>query len=76
LANLRLGQRGAVLVIYGVGSFFGCLGVMLSRLPLQRPFVFGFVLIFSTLAAVVLFENLAYERQQPSPNSGLLETAD
>ena len=66
LANLPLGQRGAVLVIYGVGIFFGCLALMLSRMPLQRPLVFGSLLIFSTLAAVALFEKLSYERQQVS----------
>ena len=66
LANLSLGQRGAVLVIYGVGLFFGCLAVMLSHMPLQRPVAFGSVLIFSTLAAVALFEKLSYERQQVS----------
>ncbi len=66
LANLPLGQRGAVLVIYGVGMFFGCLAVMLSRTPLQRPLGLGAVLIFSTIAAVVLFEKLPYERQKVS----------
>ena len=66
LANLPLGQRGAVLVIYGVGIFFGCLALMLSRMPLQRPLAFGSLLIFSTLAAVALFEKLSYERQQVS----------
>jgi UDP-GlcNAc:undecaprenyl-phosphate GlcNAc-1-phosphate transferase len=64
MANLRLGQRGAVLLIYGVGIFFGCLAVMLSRVPLQRPLVFGSVLVLSTLTTVVVFENLPYERQQ------------
>ena len=66
LANLPLGQRGAVLVIYGVGIFFGCLALVLSRMPLQRPFAFGSLLIFSTLAAVALFEKLSFERQQAS----------
>jgi UDP-GlcNAc:undecaprenyl-phosphate GlcNAc-1-phosphate transferase len=69
LANLRLGQRGAVLVIYGVGVGFGGLAVALSRLPFQHPRVFAFALVLITLAAVVVFENLFYERQRPSPQS-------
>jgi UDP-GlcNAc:undecaprenyl-phosphate GlcNAc-1-phosphate transferase len=70
LASLRLGQRGAVLVIYGVGIFFGCLALQLSRMPLQYLPAFGAVLIFSTLAGVALFENLSYERQ-PLPQEML-----
>ena len=64
LANLRLGQRGAVLVIYGVGVFFGALALTLSRLPLQWPVAFGVVLLLNALAAVVLLEHLPYERQR------------
>jgi len=69
LANLRLGQRGAVLVIYAVGILFGSLAVTLSRLPLQRPFALASALVLSTLVAVAFFENLFYERQRPSPQS-------
>jgi UDP-GlcNAc:undecaprenyl-phosphate GlcNAc-1-phosphate transferase len=66
LANLRLGQRGAVLVIYGVGVFFGGLAVVLSRLSLQTPTVLAIALALSALAIVALFEHLPYERQRPS----------
>jgi UDP-GlcNAc:undecaprenyl-phosphate/decaprenyl-phosphate GlcNAc-1-phosphate transferase len=66
LANLHLGQRGAVLIIYGAGFLCGILALMLSRLSLQRPFAFGLALVLSTLAAVVLCENLPYERQRPA----------
>ena len=64
LANLRLGQRGAVLVIYGAGLLFGVLAVVVSRLSLQRPVTFGVALALAALAGVVLLENLPYERQQ------------
>ena len=64
LANLRLGQRGAVLVIYGAGVFFGVLAVMVSRLSLQQPLLFGAVLALAVLAGVVLLEKVPYERQQ------------
>ena len=66
LANLPLGQRGAVLVIYVVGISFGCLAVSLSRVPLERPFGFAAALVLGTLAAVFLFENLRFERQKAS----------
>jgi len=69
LANLRLGQRGAVLVIYGVGIFFGGVAVVLSRLSFGHPFVFGSLLVLTALAVVVMFENLSFERQQPSLQS-------
>lgn len=66
LANFSFGQRGAVLVIYGFGIFFGSLALMLSRVPLQYPVMFACVLIFSALGAVALFEKLHYERQRAS----------
>ena len=64
LANLRLGQRGAVLVIYGVGLLCGALGVLLSRLFFERPLVFGAAVALTALAGVVVLENLPYERQR------------
>jgi UDP-GlcNAc:undecaprenyl-phosphate GlcNAc-1-phosphate transferase len=64
LANLHLGQRGAVLVIYGVGLLFGILAVVLSRVSLHWPLAFGVALVLSGLAVVVLLENLPYERQR------------
>ena len=64
LANLALGQRGAVLVIYGAGFFFGVLAVVLSRVSFERPWAFGIVFLLAALAGVALFETLPYERQQ------------
>jgi len=75
LSNLRLEQRGAVLVIYGFGIVFGCLAAMLSRVPLQHPLVFGSVLVLSTLMAVVLFEDLPYERQKCPKEASLKDVA-
>jgi UDP-GlcNAc:undecaprenyl-phosphate GlcNAc-1-phosphate transferase len=65
LANLRLGQRGAVLAIYGAGLLSGVLAVLLSRLFFEQPLVFGAVLAFTALTGVALLEKLPYERQQP-----------
>jgi UDP-GlcNAc:undecaprenyl-phosphate GlcNAc-1-phosphate transferase len=64
LANLHLGQRGAVLVLYGVGLLFGILALVLSRVSLHWPLAFGVALALSGLAVVVLLENLPYERQR------------
>ena len=66
LANLCLGQRGAVLVIYAAGLLLGTLAVMISRYSLQRPLLAGVVLVLAALASVGLLENLPYERQRPS----------
>src|SRR5947208_5929173 len=63
LANLGLGQRGAVLVIYGVGLFFGVLAVVVSRLSFERPAVLGLALALVALACVAMLESLPYERQ-------------
>ena len=63
LANLGLGQRGAVLVIYGAGLFFGVLALVVSRLSFDRPAVLGVALGLVALACVALFESLPYERQ-------------
>lgn len=66
LANLGLGQRRAVLVIYGAGIFFGVLAVVLSRPSVLQLLVFGAVLVFTALAGVAVFETFPYERQQPA----------
>jgi UDP-GlcNAc:undecaprenyl-phosphate GlcNAc-1-phosphate transferase len=64
LANLRLGQRGAVLVLYAVGIFFGISAVVVSRVSLQRPILPGVMLVFAICAGVILFERLPYEHQR------------
>lgn len=66
LANLSLGQRGAVLLIYGAGVVFGLLAVVVRRASLQQPLGFAVALGLAVLAGVVLLERLPYERQQRS----------
>lgn len=69
LANVGLGQRGAVLVTYGVGIFSGVLAVVVSRFPLERAVLFGLVVASTASVGVALFENLPYECQNlPSAN--------
>jgi UDP-GlcNAc:undecaprenyl-phosphate/decaprenyl-phosphate GlcNAc-1-phosphate transferase len=64
LANLRFGQRGAVLTIYVAGAIFGTLAVTLSRSSLQWPLVFSAGLVLNALAAVAVLEKLPYQRQE------------
>src|SRR3989440_6890234 len=49
LANLGLGQRGAVLILYGLGGLFGLLALGVSRLPVGQ----GYALAALTLLAVL-----------------------
>jgi UDP-GlcNAc:undecaprenyl-phosphate GlcNAc-1-phosphate transferase len=70
LAMFYLGQRGAVLVIYGFGVLFGGLALLLSRHPFGWPLAFEIGLGLVALAAVVLCECLPYERQ------GRLQTSE
>ena len=63
LANCRLGQRGAVLMIYGAAMFFGVLAVILFLSSLQWPLVFSAALVLNALAAIAVLEKLPYQRQ-------------
>ena len=64
LASFRFGQRGAVLMIYAGGAFFGMLAVALSRGLVQWPLVFGMALVLNALTAVAALERLPYQRQE------------
>ena len=64
LANLRFGQRGAILMIYAAGTCFGVLAVTLSRSSLRWPLVFSAALVLNALAAVAVLEKLPYQRQE------------
>ncbi len=65
LANLGLGQRWAVLVLYGLGAVFGSVALAVSRLPVRQGYALGAVTAVAALAAVALLERAPYERQQP-----------
>jgi UDP-GlcNAc:undecaprenyl-phosphate/decaprenyl-phosphate GlcNAc-1-phosphate transferase len=66
LASLRLGQRGAVLLIYAAGLLFGLLAIVVSRHSFERPLLAGVMLVLAALGVVGLLENLPYERQRAS----------
>ena len=63
LANLPLGQRGAVLLMYGVGIFFGLLAVAVNRVALTQVWTLITFLVLAALVAIMACERLPYERQ-------------
>src|SRR5712691_10680555 len=70
LANLGLGQRGAVLTLYGLGGVFGLLALGVSRLPVGQGYALAALTLLAVLTAVVLLERAPYERQQARLKSG------
>jgi len=63
LANTRLGQRGAVLVLYAVGVASGLLALWVCWLSVELAWVLAFLALLTALAAVVILERYPYERQ-------------
>jgi UDP-GlcNAc:undecaprenyl-phosphate GlcNAc-1-phosphate transferase len=80
LANLPLGQRGAVLLMYGAGIFFGLIAVAINRIALTQVWSLAVFLILAALMAIVAFERMPYERQArrvPEPEyTSLSQSAD
>jgi UDP-GlcNAc:undecaprenyl-phosphate GlcNAc-1-phosphate transferase len=64
LANLGLGQRGAVLVLYAAGMIFGLLALLLYLLPLKSSYVVGAGTLATIGVAIFLLERAPYERQK------------
>ena len=65
LANLGLGQRRAVLALYVLGSAFGLLALLASRLEVRHSFALAGLTALAALLAVGLLERAPYERQEP-----------
>lgn len=63
LSNLGLGQRGAVLALYGLGAFFGGLALLIPSLAAETAYMLAGILIVCGLIAVLLLESAPYERQ-------------
>ncbi len=64
LANLRLGQRGAVLVLYALGAFFGGVAILIPMLSPAKAFGLAAVVGLCALVAIYFLESAPYERQQ------------
>jgi UDP-GlcNAc:undecaprenyl-phosphate GlcNAc-1-phosphate transferase len=68
LANLGLGQRGAVLLLYAVGASSGVLAWLVCGLPVAASYVVAGIAGLAVLAAVMAFERFPYEAQ-PKPGA-------
>jgi UDP-GlcNAc:undecaprenyl-phosphate GlcNAc-1-phosphate transferase len=66
LANTGLGQRGAVLSLYGVGIASGLLALVVRDLSAKSSLILALVVALAALAAVAVFERLPYEPQEMS----------
>lgn len=67
LANLGLGQRGAVLVMYFVGALCGAAAVLVSYLSTWKAAAVAGVVLLLMLIAIAWLERAPYERQK-TPN--------
>jgi UDP-GlcNAc:undecaprenyl-phosphate GlcNAc-1-phosphate transferase len=63
LANLGLGQRGAVLAMYLAGAVCGCAAVLVTYLSSSGAILIGALVMMSMLPAVAWLERAPYERQ-------------
>jgi len=67
LANLGLGQRGAVLMMYLLGAISGSLAILVSYLPTRQALIVAALVVAAGLIGVALLESVPFERQQESP---------
>jgi UDP-GlcNAc:undecaprenyl-phosphate GlcNAc-1-phosphate transferase len=63
LANVGLGQRGAVLVLYAVGAVSGLFAMLVCGLSVKLALALAVVVAALALLAVILLEKFPYERQ-------------
>jgi UDP-GlcNAc:undecaprenyl-phosphate GlcNAc-1-phosphate transferase len=71
LANLGLGQRGAVLVMYLVGALGGATAVGITYLSTAKAAVVGALVLVAMLLAIAWLERAPYERQKPKSTPAL-----
>ena len=67
LANLGLGQRGAVLAMYILGAFSGSLALLVSFLPLSLSLGLIVFAVVAALSGIAFLERAPYERQTAKP---------
>jgi UDP-GlcNAc:undecaprenyl-phosphate GlcNAc-1-phosphate transferase len=63
LSNIGLGQRGAVLTLFGLGVVGGLLGLLVCRLSVPNTYGLAVAVTLASLAAVAALERFPYERQ-------------
>src|SRR5215470_16375435 len=64
LANLGLGHRGAVLMMYSIGILAGSAGVLVSYVPARTAVIVAAVVLTIMAFGIVLLERAPYERQR------------
>jgi UDP-GlcNAc:undecaprenyl-phosphate GlcNAc-1-phosphate transferase len=69
LANLGLGQRGAVVGLYMLGAISGGAAIWVSYLPPRQATLIAIVTAAVVLAGVGLLERAPYERQNCRPST-------
>jgi UDP-GlcNAc:undecaprenyl-phosphate/decaprenyl-phosphate GlcNAc-1-phosphate transferase len=69
LANLGLGQRGAVLVMYLLGAFCGGAAILVIHLSTAAAAAVAFVVLLAMLLAVAWLERAPYEKQRTKASS-------
>lgn len=69
LANLGLGQRGAVLLMYGLGCTGGVAALLVSRWPATPSYVLAGGVAVLALAAAAILENAPFESQSKAGKS-------
>jgi UDP-GlcNAc:undecaprenyl-phosphate/decaprenyl-phosphate GlcNAc-1-phosphate transferase len=67
LANLGLGQRGAVLTLYLLGAASGASAIWVCYMPARAAVLFAALVLAAMLVAVVMLEKAPYERQAVKP---------
>ena len=67
LANLGMGQRGAVLILYLLGALSGAAALLISNSAGGPALLLAAVIIAAMLFAVALLEKAPYERQTAKP---------
>jgi UDP-GlcNAc:undecaprenyl-phosphate GlcNAc-1-phosphate transferase len=67
LANLGLGQRGAVLALYSLGAFSGGAAVLVAYLPAYGSVIVAIFAAVFVVIAVALLERAPYETQARKP---------
>jgi len=65
LANLGLGQRGAVLTMYLIGTLSGAASVLVSYLPARAALVVAAATLLCAAAGIAFLERAPYEHQRP-----------
>lgn len=69
LANLGLSQRGAVLLIYGLGCVCGGLGLLVTYLSAAEVYAIGGAVLLIGALAILALEKSPYEHQQKAHSS-------